>query len=98
MQKNSHAEADLFPKSTVECIGLMLNPKTKANLCPLPAWFPKNMMIRYAPLQTWKASQLPQMISLAVMNCIASEIEGYIFNDIDTDKCVICVLAAIFNL
>ena len=20
----------------------MLNPKTNANLCPLPAWFPKN--------------------------------------------------------
>ena len=41
MQKNSHAAADWFPKSTEECIGLMLNPKTNANLCPLPAWFPK---------------------------------------------------------
>ena len=35
-------------------------------------------------LQTWKASQLPQAISLAVMNRIANEIEGYIFKD----KCV----------
>ena len=65
----------------------MLNPKTNANLCPLPAWFPKNMMIRYVPLQTWKASQPLQAISLAVMNRIANEI-GYIFYDIDTDKCV----------
>ena len=88
VQKNSHAAADWFPKSTAECIGLMLNPKASANLCPLPAWFPKNMMIRYAPLQTWKASQPPQAISLAVMNRIANEIEGYIFYDIDTDECV----------
>ena len=80
MQKNSHAEADWFPKSTAECIGSMLNPKTNDNLCPLPAWF---------PLQTWKASQPPQVISLAVMNRIANEIEGYIFYDTDTDKCVI---------
>ena len=79
MKKNSHAAADWFPRSTAECIGLMLNLKTNTNLCPLPAWLPKNMMIRYAPLQTWKASQLPQAISLAVMNGIASEIEGYIF-------------------
>ena len=41
MQKNLHAAADWFPKSTVECIGLMLNPKTNTNLCPLPARFPK---------------------------------------------------------
>ena len=86
MQKNSHAAADRFPKTTAECIGLMLNPKT--NLCPLPAWFPKNMMIRYALLQTWKASQPPQVISLAVMKRIANEIEGYIFYDTDTDECV----------
>ena len=78
MQKNSHASADWFPKSTAQCISLMLNPKTNANLCPLSAWFPKNMMIRYAPLQTWKASQLLQAISLAVMNHLANEIEGYI--------------------
>ena len=51
MQMNSHAAADWFPKSTAKCIGLMLNAKTNANLCPLPDWFPKNMMIRYAPLQ-----------------------------------------------
>ena len=76
LQKISHAAADWFPKSTAECIGLMLNSKTNPNLCPLPAWFPKNMMIRYAPLQTWKASQLPHAISLAVMNRIANEIEG----------------------
>ena len=88
MQKNSHAAADWFPKSTAECISLMLNPKTNANLCPLPAWFPQNMMIRHTPLQTWKASQPPQAISLAVMNCIANEIEGYIFYDIDKDKWV----------
>ena len=89
MQKNWHAAADWFPKSTAECIGLMLNPKTSTNLCPLPAWFPKNTMIRYAPLQTWKASQPPQAISLAVMNRIANEIEGYIFYVIDRDECVI---------
>ena len=41
MQKNSHAAADWFPKFTTESNGLMLNPKTNANLCPLPAWFPK---------------------------------------------------------
>ena len=87
-QKNSHAAADWFPKSTAECIGLMLNPKTNDNLCSLPAWFPKNMMIRYAPLQTWKASQPPQVISLAVMNRIANEIKGYIFYDTDKGKCV----------
>ena len=79
MQKNSHAAADWFPKSTAECIGLMLTPKTNANLCPLLAWFLKNMMIRYALLQTWEDSQPPQAISLAVMNRIANEIEGYIF-------------------
>ena len=88
MQKNSHVAADWFPKSTAECIGLMLNPKTNTNLCPLPAWFPKNMMIRYTALQTWKASQPLQAISLAVMNHIANEIEGYIFYDIDMDKFV----------
>ena len=88
MQKNSHAAGDWFPKSTAECIGFMLNPKTNAYLCLLPAWLPKNMMIRYAPLQTWKASQPPQGISVAVMNHIASDIEGYIFYDIDTDKCM----------
>ena len=48
----------------------------------------ENMMIRYAPLQTWKASQPPQAISLPEMNRIANEIEGYIFYDIDTDECV----------
>ena len=31
MQKNLHAAGDWFPISTVECIGLMLNPKTNAN-------------------------------------------------------------------
>ena len=36
----------------------------------------------------WKASQPPQGISLVVMNYIANEIEGYIFYDTDTDKCV----------
>ena len=70
-QKNLHAAADRFPKSTAECTGLILNQKTNANLCPLPVWFPKNMMIRYAPLQTRKASQPPQVISLSVMNRIA---------------------------
>ena len=84
MQKNSHAAADWFPKSTAKCIGLMLNPKTNTNLCP----FPKSLMIRYASLQTWKASQPPQAISLAVMNRRANETEGYIFYDIDTDECV----------
>ena len=79
MQKNSNAAADWFPKSTAECIGLMLYPKTNANLCPLPAGFPKNTMIRYALQQTWKASHPPQAISLAVMNRIANEIERYIF-------------------
>ena len=88
MQKNSHAAADWFLKSTAEYIGLMLNPKTNANLCTLPAWFPKNMMIRYAPLETWKASQPPQELLLAVMNRIANEIEVYIFYDTDTDECV----------
>ena len=33
MQKNSHAAADWFPKSTAECIVLMLNPKTNASTC-----------------------------------------------------------------
>ena len=41
MQKNLHAAADWFPKSTAECIGFILNSKTNANLCPLPACFPK---------------------------------------------------------
>ena len=55
---------------------------------PLPsAWFTKNMMIRYAPLQTRKASQLSQAISLAVMTRTANEIEGYIFYVIDADGC-----------
>ena len=84
---NLHAAADWFPKSTAECIGLMLSPKTNANLYPLPAWFQKNMMIRYAPMQTWKVSQPPQVISLAVMNRTANEIEGYIFYDTDMDEC-----------
>ena len=90
MQKNSHSVADWFPKSTAECIGLMLNPKTNANIWPVPsAWFPKkNAMIIYVPLQTWKARQPPQAISLAVMNCIANEIEGYMFYVIDTDECM----------
>ena len=87
MQKNSHAAADWFPKSTAECIGLMFNPKSNANICPLPsAWFPKNIMIRYAPLQTWEASQPPQAFSLGVMIRIANEIEGYNFYVIDTDE------------
>ena len=77
----------------------MLNLKTNANLCLLPAWFPKNMMIIRAPLQTWKASQPPQAISLAVMNRIANEIEGYIFTSLTRMTArLICVLAAIFNL
>ena len=42
----------------------------------------------HAPLQTWKASQPPQAISLAEMNRIANEIEGFFFYDIDTDECV----------
>ena len=79
MQKNSHAAADWFPKCTAEYIGLMLNPKTNANLCLFPA---EKYDDQIAPLQTWKASQPPQAISLAVMNRIANEIEGYIFYDI----------------
>ena len=66
----------------------MLNPKTNANLCLLLTWFPKKIRIRYAPLQTWKASQQLQAISLAVINCIANEKEGYIFYDIDMDEFV----------
>ena len=73
MQKSSHAAPDWFPISTAECIGLMLNPKTNANKAL--AWFPKNMMIRYASLQTWKASQQQQAISLAVKNRTANENE-----------------------
>ena len=86
MQKNSHAAADWFPKSTAECIGLMVNPKTNANLS-IASLVSKNIIIRYAPLQTWKASQPLQAILLAIMNRIANEIE-YIFYDIDADKCV----------
>ena len=56
-------------------------------------------MIRYAPLQTWKASQPPQAISLVVKNRIANEIEGYIFTSLTQMTArLICVLAAIFNL
>ena len=88
MQNNSHVAADWFPKTTAECIGLVLNLKTNTKLCPLPARFPKNVRIRYAPLQTWKASQPAQAISLAVMNRIANEIGGYIFYDTDTDECM----------
>ena len=57
------------------------------------------MMIRYDPLQTWKASQPQQAISLAVVNRIANEIEGYIYTSLTrmTAK-LICILAAIFNL
>ena len=75
---------DWFPISTAECISLMLNTKKKKTLIrPEPlAWFPKNLMIRYAPLQTWKASQPPQAISMAVKNRIANEIEGYIFTSL----------------
>ena len=62
------------------------------------AWFPKNMIIRYAPLQTWKDSQPPQAISLAVKNRIANEIEGNIFTSLTRMTArLICVLAAIFN-
>ena len=31
MQKSSHVAVDWFPLSTMECIGLVLNPKTNAN-------------------------------------------------------------------
>ena len=31
MQKSWHAAGDWFPISRVECVGLMLNPKTSAN-------------------------------------------------------------------
>ena len=97
MQKSSHAAVDWFPISTAEYIGLMLNPKTNA----YSHWpgFRKNMMIRYDPLQTWKASQPPQAISLSVKNPIANEIEGYIFTSLTRMTARrICVLAAIFNL
>ena len=53
------------------------------------AWFPKTMMIRYAPLQTWKASQPPQAISLAVKNRIANENRRIHFYVSDTDDCKI---------
>ena len=77
----------------------MLNPKTNANKEEPLAWFPKNMMIRYAPLQTLKASQPPKAISLAVKNRIANEIEGYIFTSLTRMTARLsCVLAAIFNL
>ena len=62
------------------------------------AWFSKNMMIRYVPLQTWKASQPLQAISLAVKNRIANEIEGYIFTSLTRMTArLICILAAIFS-
>ena len=78
MQKCSHEAGDWFPIPTTECIGLMLNPKPTL-IRPEPlAWFPKNMMIRYAPLQTWKASQPPQAISLAVLNRIANEKDTFL--------------------
>ena len=41
-----------------------------------------DQIVSYVPLQTWKASQPPQVTSLAVMNCIANEIEGYIFTSL----------------
>ena len=99
MQKSSHAAVDWFPISTAECIGLMLNRKTTL-IRPEPlVWFPKYMMIRYAPLQTWTVSQPPQANSLAVKNRIANEIEGYIFTSLTRMTArLICVLAAIFNL
>ena len=66
----------------------MLNPKTNANKAgAIGLISEKNIMTRSAPLQTWKASQPPQAISLAVKNRIANEIEGYIFYVIDTDDC-----------
>ena len=100
MQKSSHAAGDWFSISTAECIGLMLNPKTNANKAgAIGLVSEKNMMIRYAPLQTWKASQPPQAISLAVKNRIANEIEGYIFTSLTQMTAgLICILAAIFNL
>ena len=80
IQKNSHAAVDWFPISTAECIGLMLIPKTNKLIRPEPlTWFPKNMIIKYAPLQAWKASQPAQAISFAIKNRIVNEIEGYIF-------------------
>ena len=70
MQKSSQAAANWFPKSTVECIGLMLNAKTNADMAGDIGLVSGNYHIRYAPLQTWKANQPPQAISLAVMNRI----------------------------
>ena len=78
MQKNSHAAVDWFPIYTAECISLMLNPKTNANKTGAIGLVSENMMLRYAPLQTWKVSQPPQAISLAVKNRLANELEGYI--------------------
>ena len=51
-------------------------PGNKAGAIGMVSEKYERMMIRYAPLQTWKASQPPQAISLAVMNRIANEIEG----------------------
>ena len=77
---------------------LNVEPENKPTIIrPEPlALFPKNMMIRYAPLQTWNASQPPQAISFAVKNRIANEIEGYIFTSLTRMTArLICVLAAI---
>ena len=81
--------------------GLMLNPKTNANKAGAIGLVSEKYcdQIRSAALQTWKASQPPQAILLAVKNRIANEIEGYIFTSLTRVTArLICVLAAVFNL
>ena len=87
MQKSLHAAADWFSKSTAECIGLILNPKTntnKARAIGLVSEKYDDQILSTANIESQSAAQV---ISLAVKNCIANEIERYIFYVIDTDDC-----------
>ena len=77
----------------------MLNPKTNANNSGAIGLVSEKYDYQMRSLQTWKASQPPQAISLAVKNRIANEIEGYIFTSLTRMNArLICVLAAIFKL
>ena len=99
LQKSLHAAVDWFPISTLECIGLMLNPKTNAYKAGAIGLVSIKYDDQIHSTANMEANQLQQAISLAVKNRIANEIEGYIFTSLTQMTArLICVLAAIFNL
>ena len=79
VQKSLHAAGDWFPISTVECNGLMLNQKTNANKAGAIGLVSEKYDDQIRSAANMESQSAAASDLIGCKNCIANEIEGYIF-------------------